>query len=229
MGVQAGGGGSGSGEAERNLVRRLASARVEAEVPLSPEQVEALLRQIVASLGGDLSVVDLKLYAELEALARYIQDARAEIASIRPDDIRDSHIPAAADELDAVVGATEEATHRIMDACDVIGGIAATVGPAEAEALTGAITNIFEACNFQDITGQRINKVVKALKHIESRIGAVIEAFGIGADGAPLPERGPEPTKPVTADDDSALIQGPGLPGNAIDQDEIDRLLASFD
>src|SRR5690242_4655990 len=99
---------------------------------------------------------EVSVYRELETLAHFIHHARREIAAIGPDDLRNQHIATATDELDAVVGATEQATHQIMDCCDEIGAIAAQVGAPHGVALNGAVTRIFEACNFQDITGQRI-------------------------------------------------------------------------
>ncbi len=214
-------------DAGREMVDQLAAARRQAVQPITTEEVAGLLRDIVSSLDGDMTAGDLKVYHELEDLAHYIQQARAEIAAVRPDEIRSSHIPTATDELDAVVGATEAATNTIMDACDAIAQIADRLGPADNAALTEAVTRVFEACNFQDVTGQRITKVVRALKHIEAKIDQLIAIFGdsgIGS-GAPGPVAEPTPTQ----DPDAHLVHGPSLPGEAIDQDEIDRLLASFD
>src|SRR3546814_19418060 len=107
---------------------------------------------------GYISAVDLRVYDELESLARYIQSARVEIAALRPDEIRQDHIPAATDELDAVVGATEEATGRILDAAEQIQTIAGGLDQAVQSQLVDLVTGIFEACNFQDITGQRTSR-----------------------------------------------------------------------
>ena len=135
--------------------------------------------------GGDLSAVDLKVYGELEDLALYIRNARAEIAAIRPSEIQSRDIPTATDELDAVVGATEKATGEILDCAEQIQTIAEGLEDAAAkDQLVTLVTNIFEASNFQDITGQRITKVVKTLKHIEAKIDALVEAMGEEADGA---------------------------------------------
>ena len=41
-----------------------------------------------------------------------------------------------------------------------------------------AANAIFEACSFQDITGQRINKVIKLLDSIDERVGKLNELFG---------------------------------------------------
>src|SRR6185437_3448091 len=84
--------------------------------PAAPEpaQIEAIVNGVVATLSGDISLADLQLYREVEALADYIRNARAEIAELRPDEIRDRHIPIATDELDAVVEATADATGTIL-------------------------------------------------------------------------------------------------------------------
>lgn len=204
----------------------IAAAAAEAGGPLSREEVSDIVSAVLKGMEGDVSSIDLKLYAELEALARYIHHARAEIAEIRPDDLTSCHIPRATDELDAVVGATEEATNQIMDACDEIQQVASGLDGARAAALTGAVTRIFEACNFQDVTGQRITKVVQTLRHIEQRIEGLVEALG-GEGAAGRGDRGRP--RPGGGADDRFLLNGPQLPGQGIDQSAIDRLLASFD
>jgi chemotaxis protein CheZ len=93
--------------------------------------------------------------------------------------------------------------------------------------IMNATTEIYEACGFQDITGQRITKVVKALKDIEEKIDALVEAFGseIAKYKKSAPEEEPEP-EAVTDED---LLNGPQLKEKAQTQEEIDVLLASFD
>lgn len=196
--------------------------------PAAPEpaQIEAIVNGVVATLSGDMSLADLQLYREVEALADYIRNARAEIAELRPDEIRDRHIPIATDELDAVVEATADATGTILTGMEQLEELARSL-PPEAAAEVGAIViRIYEACGFQDITGQRITKVVRALRHIESKIEALLALFGGEAAGsvvAPVEESRSE-------GDSAALLNGPELPashGNS--QADIDAILASFD
>ena len=52
----------------------------------------------------------------------------------------------------------------------------------EVENLT---TNIYMACSFQDLTGQRTQKVVQVLRYLENRINAMIEIWGIGRRRSP--------------------------------------------
>lgn len=210
-------------EFQDRLRKEIAAAHDSIKTPLKPEEVAAVVRQVIESLSGDVSAADLKFYSELEELARYIRQAKSEIASIKPDDISTSFIPNATDELDAVVGSTEDATNRIMDVCDEMSAIAAECAPPINEKIVGCTTKIFEACNFQDITGQRITKVVETLKHIDARIEAIVKAMGdeIHRSG------GGHVTKNVhAADPEKGLLNGPQLPSNAISQSDIDKLLS---
>jgi chemotaxis protein CheZ len=187
--------------------------------PADP-RIEAAVRAVLGSLAGDLTATEAALLAELEGLGRTVARAKQEIARLRVDDITGSHIPNATDELDAIVSHTAQATNEILDCCEVLEGVAGRLGPEEAEALQGAITRIYEACSFQDITGQRIGKVVTALKAIEARVATVAGRYLHTAPAAPEPEAG------VT--EGRRLAQGPQLPGAGVSQADIDRLLAEF-
>lgn len=190
--------------------------------PRGPEEdrIEAAVRAVLGSLAGDLTAKEAALLAELEALGRTIARAKAEIAALSVDDITGSHIPSATDELDAIVDHTAQATNEILDCCETLERLQAEVPAAAAAALQGAVTRIYEACSFQDITGQRIGKVVAALKAIEQRVeAAVANASGRAAPAPPAPPR----------TEGEALANGPQLPGGATSQADIDRLLASLD
>jgi chemotaxis protein CheZ len=193
-----------------------------AALPPAPDTVaiSQVVEAVLRSLSGGLSMASFKLYRELEELAEFIQSARREIAQIEPQDICARQIPMATDELDAVVGATADATGAILGAVEAIERCAGEMPGETAAAVGEAVTRIYEACTFQDITGQRITKVVATLQRIEERIGVLLAAFG-GDLGAPL---GAAPDSEV-----ASLRNGPQLPGNANDQDAVDAILASFD
>lgn len=194
---------------------------------ISPDELIGIVESVIDSIEGDLTAVGLKVYADIEALAKYINTARAEIAELRPDDINSEHLPAATDELTAIVGSTEQATHQIFEAVEGIEALTAKMDPEVAEQVSAAVTSIFEACGFQDITGQRITKVVTALQQVEAKVDALLHAFGddIRTDDAPraAKKKTTTPTgKPARPDED--LLNGPQLPENAISQDDIDAL-----
>lgn len=201
---------------------------LKARSDIEPRQLIEAVEAIMLTAQGDLSSANLKLYAEIESLAHYIQNARAEIASLRPDEITDEHLPAAGEELEAIVGATEQATNSIMEAVEAIETVAAELPPEQAERITAAVTSVYEACGFQDLTGQRISKVVNALRHIENKVQALLVAFG--GDALPKPERKASSKRADGKDrPDEHLMNGPQNAAEAISQDDIDALLASFD
>ncbi len=157
-----------------------------------------------------------QLVKELSALAQFIDRAKTDIANIRADEIKSKHIPSATDELNAIVDATEEATNSIMTACEAIQGHIA--GKDAEQAVNDEVMKIFEACSFQDITGQRISKVVKALISIDEKVAALLNTFGKGlVASSALPSE--EPTG------EAALLNGPQLKGQGVSQDDVDRLL----
>lgn len=97
----------------------------------------------------------------------------------------DGNTPANAGvELDAVVEMTEMAANRILDAADRIAGKihGELQGKIDVEDIDKDIEEIFLACSFQDITGQRIRKTLENLKTIEDRLGSALDKMGITVD-----------------------------------------------
>jgi chemotaxis protein CheZ len=210
---------------DADLRRQIEALGPKGQITVEAEDVAGVVEAVVASLSGDMSVADLKLYRELEQLAQYIQVAKREIAEIRPHEITE-RIPAATDELDAVVDHTAEATGTILDAAESIEKAAAGLPRESADLFAAAVTRIYEACNFQDVTGQRITKVVTTLKYIEHKIDALLAAFGDGInDGL---KKAPPPA-PAPVDEHATFLHGPALPKEANNQADIDAILASFD
>lgn len=195
--------------------------------PRSQDGVEEAVRAVLASMTGDVTATEIALLAELEGLGRTVARAKAEIAALGVDDINGSHIPAATDELDAVIEHTAGATNTILDACEGLESLAPSLKAEAREVIEAQVTRIYEACSFQDITGQRIAKVVSALKAIEARIDHVTSVFG----GA-IQQKSPQPARPAVPDarsEGERLANGPQLPGGGTSQADIDALLASFD
>lgn len=190
--------------------------------PYSRKEVVEILHAAVARMGAD---EDTGLQAQLTDLARYMESLRHELAQLRSIEISHNHLPAASDELDAIVGETATATGRIMDACDRLQAHVTLAPPELRDRVNADVTAIFEACSFQDITGQRITKVVKTLKNIEKKVEDIRQALGHHASETSAAPAAAE----AAPTGDAALLNGPQLGGPAISQDEIDKLLASFD
>ncbi|MCA3263527.1 MAG: protein phosphatase CheZ [Telmatospirillum sp.] len=174
------------------------------------------------------------LRAELQSMAAHIQAAKNEIASIHNKDAKDSiannRINSATSELDQIVASTERATSDILNAAERIMEVAGQLPAEHAEAgqvLTDQATEIFTACSFQDITGQRISKVVNTLRYIDQRVNAMVEIWGLDK----LPNADAKPDANADTRPNAHLLNGPAMPGEGRTQDEIDALLsgAGFD
>lgn len=157
-----------------------------------------------------------------EELRARILETQKEIAALRHPRATDDRLMAAVGELDAIVKATESATEKILSAVESVEGTLSKLGGAvDAEALEGAgeaLTSIYEACTFQDITGQRITKVVHTLDFIEERVQAMMAIWGERSFAdLPLPDE-------VDPGEEAGLLNGPGQDGERISQDDIDSL-----
>lgn len=186
------------------------------------EMFTEVVRAVFTTISGDLTTKEASLLRAVEALGRTIANAKLEIAALRFDDITDRDIPFATDELDAIVDHTAHATNAILESCEMLDEIGTTVSGDAAIKLQTATTRIYEACGFQDITGQRITKIVSTLKMIEEKVAQIIGAFGASAPDSAghLGDR---------AGTEADLLNGPQLPAHAMDQSDIDKLLASFE
>ena len=207
--------------------------RREAETPnaaggaLSPEVIRDAVEEIMSTMEGDLTADHIMISTQLRSLAQYIEATRLELSRLKPNDIAEQHIPNATDELDAVVKETEVATNAIMQAAEEIESVTATLEGDSMTKLSDAVTKIYEACGFQDITGQRIGKVVRALKEIEGKVGEMVATLDRGSPG--LKSSAASPASAEAPNDDASLLNGPQLPGGAISQDDIDSLFSKTD
>ena len=196
---------------------------------LNIEDVGSLFQGIAGSFNVG-NKTDSFVRSEIEKISLYINRAMREIATLNPDDIPEEtvgassthNINAAEAELNAVIAATENATNRILDATDAI--------QAQLNAITGYdaaiqeagnhIAEIYDACNFQDITGQRIRKVMKLLSFMQDRIDNIRKLFDESGD-AELTEKTMTDARP-----DAHLMSGPAM--DTPSQDDIDALFASM-
>jgi chemotaxis protein CheZ len=188
---------------------------------LSLEDVGGMFLNMASSLAPSTATTDVFMHQEIKRLAQYIVDAKQEIFAISTNDKKEQVIMDASQHLDEVIKATEKATTSIMDAADQISNMATGLGGDRAKEIMAMTSAIYEACNFQDITGQRINRVIKLLANIEERINKLNELFG----NEMLASGSDEPAKPLT---DKDLLNGPQLPGDASSQADIDALFASL-
>lgn len=202
---------------------RVVDAILAAEPQDSPrrpllEEARRIVVDLLESFERAVSSEQRRLRAELDALAGMIATMKREVEAIRPEEIETRHMPTVNGEIGAIAAHLETATGDILDACESIERTLEGVPEAQAEAVREQVTRIYEACNFHDISGQRIRKIVKTLENVEERISALLAVLG----QQPRRQRG-ESDQAVAALANS-LLEGPQLPGNGRSQDEIDAL-----
>ncbi len=165
------------------------------------------------------------LRGQLHDLKDSIDKTKAEIAALHKPGGDEDKFTTAAMELDAIVRATEEATNNILGAAEDIDErvqeikerITDVKSIEHLDAISAYTINIFENCNFQDITGQRTGKVVRTINYLEDRILTMINIWGAEEfEGIELPDD--------ARSADEKLLEGPQLEGQGISQDDIDSL-----
>jgi chemotaxis protein CheZ len=163
----------------RIFLEKMREIRDEGGGKLSFQHLDAVVHGLLTSIKGYvLSQEDLVVYQEIESLLKQIKHAKTEVASVEGHGLTDQRIPDAAAQLRSVTMAAESSTNSILDLVEKIQSEVMTMENSDAKTkILGHITEIFEACNFQDITGQRISKVLGTLDDIESRVGNLIDAF----------------------------------------------------
>lgn len=201
--------------------RRHKEANDAAMAPLDLDRVATVVAEAAAAMHADLAApLATRLIGEIETLAQVIKAARSEISALDSTETRAVHFSTATDELDAVVGATEDATNAIMEAAERIEGVAQKLDRGPANELTRAVTAIYEACGFQDITGQRIGKVVDALRQIEVKVEGLLAVFGDERARARRDRLARELGRRQARD--GGLLDGPRGTADAQNQDDID-------
>ncbi|TWA86628.1 chemotaxis regulatin CheY-phosphate phosphatase CheZ [Azospirillum brasilense] len=196
------------------------------------EEVRKMLLEFRSSWHQQSEVVEASkhvevLRRELMEMAASIEQARREVAALRPPDAGGDKIISATNELDAIVISTERASFEILNAAerlmDLSGKLKAEgADPGLCSEIEGEVTNIFTACSFQDLTGQRTSKVVNALRYIEQRVNAMINIWGVEklAGLQVAPEN--TDTRP-----DAHLLNGPQLDGLGVSQADVDSMFDS--
>jgi chemotaxis protein CheZ len=189
---------------------------------VSLADVVALAEITAQSLQGVFETMDAAVHRELREIADYIQAMKAEIAGLHFNELKHTRIPAAGQELDAIVKATEAASNTIMECAEAV--LAADArDPAFKAMVDEKMLIVFEACSFQDITGQRVAKVIETLKHIEARVARFSDALRVRDASGFVSE-----AERASAERKERLLLNGPQPDGDDRQSEVDRLLAKL-
>lgn len=167
---------------------------------------------------------DTPIFSSAVMMAAYVRGARERLKNVRPASLRDEDLPLAREELEAIVAHTEEATNTIMELAETMMGL----DPEESnysETINDSLMQIFEACAFQDITGQRAGKVADTIATTSEQISVVASVLGSAHDKTV----GPAEETEEEARRRENLLHGPQSGSQAITQDEVDEMINQDD
>ena len=182
-------------------------------------EVLELSHTLTSAMEHFFTALDTSIKDEFRDIAGFIQKARDEIGGLRPSDIQQNRLPRAGEELEAIVQDTEVATEKIMSTAEDVLALDPETDENYATEIQDRMLVIIEACSFQDLTGQRVSKVVSTLKQIEDRITRFAEVMGLE-----------EGETELTAEEQRAkdlLLNGPAIGGPETAQEDIDAMFDS--
>nr|WP_235913903.1 protein phosphatase CheZ [Pseudoroseomonas coralli] len=155
---------------------------------------------------------------EMWAMSQLLAETRAEVVGLAPPSTD------LGDVLDAVVVETEKAAFEILRQAERAQAAAGRLHDGtsadpkhDLEAVNEAATAIVLACGFQDITGQRVRKVLSTMRQIEARVSALVELMGIRPEETRAQQAATAPAG------EASLLNGPssaaegGLGQSAVD------------
>jgi chemotaxis protein CheZ len=226
------------GRSHNEIMSELRAIRAQMAAPSRGSEVSEAERQVAQEAVDAFALLQTyraqieqceKLKIELDLIHEAINRTKQEIAVLHGKSFEGEEMSRVTGELGAVVGGTEEATQQILEAAEAIDQAASALTKVNSpdqqaqlsEDIQDRVVAIFEACNFQDLTGQRISKVMTTMKFIEHHINVMMEIWG-GVDAI-------KAHAPPIIDDrvgDARLLNGPRAPdedGHA-SQDDIDAL-----
>jgi chemotaxis protein CheZ len=190
-----------------------------AQPPQTDEQcVAESAPEAETRLAGELSLLRDVVARNTRALIDLITDGK------------DRRMARAAGELAAAVESMETATQKVLSSAESIDDCARALVSALtndyhhglAQDIQDHVVRVYEACNFQDLAGQRIGKVIATLVMVEEQLAVMIERYNTSIAGAA------RTTRKAGSLQSEDLLNGPRLDGETghASQKDIDLLFA---
>lgn len=164
-----------------------------------------------------------KIRMDLMEMSKAIAHTRSQIAAMKPESGEGTQFLEATEELDAIIRTAEKATNDILEAAEEIQETAWVMREQGADTdacdrLDVRATDIYSACSFQDLTGQRTAKVIDVLRFLEERVSDMMDIWGDNElEFRQIPKRQEKP--------DAHLLNGPQQDG--LNQDDIDTMITA--
>lgn len=193
----------------------------------SIEDVVVLAELSAESLQNFYRTLDNTIYKEMKSASDHLVKVKRDVAKLKTADGGASRLSRAIGELQEVVSTTENATDNIMEQAEEILGLSMdpeNPGLYQME-VTNHVTSIFEACSFQDLTGQRVQRVVAALEKVEERLNQINEVLNLKRlNNADYSIMSSESSKEKRQREN--LLHGPQDAGEGIGQSFVDAIFA---
>ncbi len=186
-----------------------------APTPVRTEQRDGNETSAMGSLKRELALIH-------ETIARNKREL-----SLLIGDGNERKMARAADELRASVDGMDYATQKILKSVEVIDDSAKALAAAQksdyerglALEIQEHVVQVYEACNFQDVVGQRIGNVIGTMTMVEDHVAAVIDRCNA------IGERNETPAQAKSAQG-HGLLNGPKLDGDSghVSQRDVDEM-----
>ncbi len=210
----------------------LDNLKADGDRQLSAAELAEIIESVVGSLHGSFVQPGQKSGASDDtAVTEAISADAAAAEALTALSNFDKDGPAFAnlsEEIDKIRAVTQDAASAILAVTEDIENFADEDDGVMQAAIFDVTTAIYEACNFQDITGQRLSRVEEMLRHIELNVARAMAVLG----DPNAVERSEELSEVVEQEDsrkEEHILHGPQDAGVANSQEEIDKILASFD
>jgi chemotaxis protein CheZ len=221
------------------LMGCLENLKAEGDRKLSARELSEIIDDVARTLTADLgptadpaetSAKSSEPDSEPDALPEVVTNALEALRMIGDPEKEDGRLAELCCEMDEIRNATQEAAAKFLSVAERIEDIAGhqDMDTGDQSDLYRLATEIYEASGFQDITGQRLTHMAQTLKQVELQI-ANAEAV-LGDDSAVhAAEALSETVEQTETRKMEYILHGPQEAGKANTQEEIDKILASFD
>lgn len=184
---------------------------------IDQKEIDKLIKEFLTTVDSYVSTKQRSIiFNQIDTISQQITGLKKNISIMGNDILQDNFIPEIATELHSVIAQTEKSVIGILDTSDEIGKIGTKISSPEIrEELLAHSTKILELCNFQDLTGQIIQRIIKRLTMIESTVNKI--AIELGPDY--------KLSSKLTPD---SLLNGPQKEEERPSQDDIDDLFSNL-
>ena len=160
-----------------------------------------------------------QLSREIAHVADYVTRLRRDIGAVRAADVAGRSLPETRSDLTRVRESTKAAADRIMAAAEALLEREAST-PGYPAFVAERVTEIMEACSFEDLAGQRIERAVETLATIERRLERFAKAVKV-SEAAEFYDR---EAIIKEARRNVLIIAGPQNGDEGVEQSTIDKL-----